>query len=577
MSNGSKAVNITIDKNTKLGGHGAIHHLKNDNSNDDFYICIIDNVAENEQWSKKKTMTLQWVTDRGGFYTPPQKPFYWVKLKKDLTWVKSSLIEGGSSDVISFLQEYQGTTYLYFAQITPLMKAPDWNDIKYNNAKNPYRSKDSTDPKTSPYENKLDEVASKSGVKIKGWLLSSFKWNHQQQEFTYHNEIFVPLYVEEDLLSAGTPVLSWLNDKLCLTSGYAVQGVPKGSPGGSLHYFFDPLTLDLVDPKLVFLGHDTDYLGGIYLPKGYAIIDLWHQTIDHFPMGQLLVPNQSRGYILGSPRYFFIGGNNNDRLRVLALNDFWNQVGYQDLIPGYYPQGAYYDPDEKMYYVAYLDNTSQVIVKYNFAFQNIRLAIFDSSWNISMDLPVTNYSCPNIGLSGYFARGPQVMKNGDDVFVSYYILEAKYDPGGRNDPPSYHEHVETSSVYVRNMKDEIASWKHQKHKNPFLGVMPKTVLIPPELQSIAHVPESDVDLTIGVTLRASTGPAAGEQQVIHRGLEPVLVLAAESEGSAPIHLGGPSRVTTPTPDLSNAVRAEPTVEAQAGAVKVLSGHGILED
>jgi hypothetical protein len=581
MASGSTPVNITIDSTTKEGGLGFLHHVKGERSSDDFNIIIIGSTGyakTNPTWWKDaidKTNTnnkyCSWLGDRATaeFYDSLDTPHFWMKLNKDLSPNGiSHFFEAGFGDTSSFLHEYSGKTYLYFASSPFLKKVPNWADIKKGakGATNPY----ATSSSDSPYDTALDQDAARDKRSIKGWLLSSYIMHTDASgtELKYRNEVFVPLQL---VGIAGTPVISWLDDKLCLTSSYA--------GGGSVHYFFDPDTLELVSPHLVVLGPTTKENPDIYLPKGKKITDVYHHTSEHYPMGQLLkVPQAS-----SKESYYLIWGRDDAKLlRVITLDKDWNEAlsRPRDLIPGFYPQGAIYDPDENLFYVAYMDKESQISNKYSFRFQNIRLAIFDRSWYLWMDIPVTSFVSPRTpGLSGFtFASGPRVIKDNDDVFVSYYTLEAVYylaDPMKKFPwyGKDYYEDVDTSTVYVRNMKEAIQA----KASKPFLGVMPKTVLIPPELQTLVNIPEPDVSLASKDMTLASIGMTAGEQQVIHLGQERIQVLTAESEVNAAIHVGGNSLATTPTGVLSDALGAEPNVEGQAGAVKILSGNGILED
>ena len=102
-------------------------------------------------------------------------------------------------------------------------------------------------------------------------------------------------------------------------------------------------------------------------------------------------------------------------LIVMQYDSSWKYLGSKVLAEwGNWPMGTVYDSNLELFFVSYI--SVENIVNKN-GFRNIRLGIFDASWNSITDIAVTNYDQDSFTQSGR----PSVILHDDHVYVSYDV------------------------------------------------------------------------------------------------------------------------------------------------------------
>ena len=99
----------------------------------------------------------------------------------------------------------------------------------------------------------------------------------------------------------------------------------------------------------------------------------------------------------------------------MQYDSSWKYLGSKVLAEwGNWPMGTVYDSNLELFFVSYI--SVENIVNKN-GFRNIRLGIFDASWNSITDIAVTNYDQDSFTQSGR----PSVILHDDHVYVSYDV------------------------------------------------------------------------------------------------------------------------------------------------------------
>jgi hypothetical protein len=132
-------------------------------------------------------------------------------------------------------------------------------------------------------------------------------------------------------------------------------------------------------------------------------------------LSSLLVVNGVTNFITSTA---FLGGD----LTVMQYDSGWNYLSTKTLVQGAsQPEGAAFDGSR--YYVSYVDMSSCAL-SFPSCAMNIRLAAFDSSWNLLEDIPVTSFVLKDHKTP---ARPSLILRN-NRIYVVYDQQESEAAP-----------------------------------------------------------------------------------------------------------------------------------------------------
>lgn len=183
-----------------------------------------------------------------------------------------------------------------------------------------------------------------------GWWLAKY------DAVTWTNLVNLFFYPLTQGQNSGDPMIVPVNGQIDISGKY-YESVDEELATATHHQFFTP-DLQFVSKRIL-----TD--------------------TPNIDLSSLLVVNGITNFITSTA---FVGGD----LTVMQYDSDWNYLSTKALIGGAsQPEGAAFDGTR--FYVSYVDMSSC-----NFSFpscaMNIRLAAFDSTWNLLEDIPVTNFA-----------------------------------------------------------------------------------------------------------------------------------------------------------------------------------------
>ncbi|GEM_PF-4049792 len=232
-----------------------------------------------------------------------------------------------------------------------------------------------------------------------GWTLKKFdgvNWNRLAS-----NEI--PLDDKEFL--TGGPDTAYINGYFVVTSTYRPEGKPIG---GTHNHLF---TTDLKPVQTILL----------YPPE--VPEHQWEYSLLQMPNDDILL--------------FGCAGPSKGNLEVLRFDKDWHFLEQKWLRDhAYYPNGT--ATDGRYVYVAYLDWTQPDILPG----QNVRLAAFDTQWNLVDDVALTEVQ--NLPGNLSYGEGTKIVLLGNRIYVSYNIVTLDSKTGLPDHSYSYVDELEIS-------------------------------------------------------------------------------------------------------------------------------------
>ncbi len=208
-----------------------------------------------------------------------------------------------------------------------------------------------------------------------GWTIIKY----DAANWTRLGETFFPL--ENPNQGDLDPCVAYVNGHLDICNQYNPSGIwPEGN--SSRHYFF---TADL-QPIGVVTADDTSHISGASIIFEDGIY--YYVSADKFSGGLVLMKYDSD----------------------------WNYLGMKDLIhEAHWSQGLL--SDRRYFYVAYLDTSLRNPVSFFPVYPNVRLAVFDRSWNLVHTENVTDFVRSDNKKGGR----PWVILHGNLLYVSYDV------------------------------------------------------------------------------------------------------------------------------------------------------------
>jgi hypothetical protein len=209
-----------------------------------------------------------------------------------------------------------------------------------------------------------------------GWEIASYDATSWTRQVDIFRPVDYPREIDND------PMVAYVNGRIDFSSQYNASGTPPDlmAGGASFHLFFST-DLQFLEEKILAdtpheHGESMLFLDGIY-------------------------------YLLSANGYL-------GDLVVMKYDTNWNYLGVKSLrTEANFPEGLAYDGQR--FYVAYMDSSLRAGPTQLPVSLNVRLAAFDSNWDLIEDIPVTNFTWSDLRQPGR----PYLLLHGDRLYVSY--------------------------------------------------------------------------------------------------------------------------------------------------------------